>query len=171
MLEWPYKKGDSAIAKEAGENGFGELSFKQADLAYEQLYSETLSAEKQNDLLFHWLFTYNDEYGGRENPREEKRRPFLERVGEIINPEKNHSLPQPPKEILQKHNLIVNTMIERHQNNELFVAELYREQEDYDKSIELAEKIIQKRDGQSQIAQQILDHAMRKDRHIFLIMF
>lgn len=101
-----------ATEEESFSFDFGNLSFEQTDKAFEELYDEKLEEEYKMQLLFLWLYRYNDKYGGRE--------------GENCSD-------RCPKPIAERHKAIVNTLLDHQADNVLLCAELHREMGEFDK--------------------------------------
>ena len=95
-----------------------------------------------------WLFKYNDEYGGRYTQEKEA-----------------------PEGILNKRKDVLQGLIQLHleSNNNLFVAELYRELGEFDKCIELASRAQEEGGFQAVVAEQIIQHAKDEDANVFEI--
>ena len=100
-----------AIRDEVDENGFGELSFQEADEAFRTLYSKRLRRKRRRLLLFTWLFKFNDEFGGRETFKD------------------------PSPEILAQREIVVKHIIRMCPFNRLLIAELHREMGHFKKCI------------------------------------
>ena len=134
--------------EEADKNGYGHLSFEQTNEAYDSLLTEELSDERKALLGILWLFKYNDEYGGRYTQEKEA-----------------------PEGILNKRKDVLQGLIQLHleSNNNLFVAELYRELGEFDKCIELASRAQEEGGFQAVVAEQIIQHAKDEDANVFEI--
>ena len=139
-----------AASDESHRNWFGELSFEQADAAYDMLFPEDLSDEKRDELLFLWLFAFNDQYGGRSDKSAEN----------VCTPE-----------LVAKHSAILHHIIERNERNDLFKAELYRELGDFVKCIELASGLLEEDSISEIVARQIINQAEIANTKVFPIVF
>ena len=132
--------------KESFSFDFGNLSFEQADEAFDELYSEKTEKGYQSELLFMWLFKYNDKYGGRDG---------------------GNSTDRCPEPIVKRHAAIVNTLLERQADNVLLCAELYREIGEFDKCIELATPLADGDDFSAEVARKFIEHAKKHDALVF----
>ena len=106
----------TAIREEAGENGYGEISFQEADEAFRTLYSKRLPRKKRRLLLFTWLFKFNDEFGGRETFKD------------------------PSPEILAQREIVAKHIIRMYPFNRLLIAELHREMGHFSKCIAILKR-------------------------------
>ena len=138
------------IREETYTNRFGELSFEQVDAAYDELSSESLTDERLNQLLFLWLFIFNDVYGGR---------------GRV------ESVPVLSPALVQKHAEVLQKLINLNEGNSLFVAEMYRELGNYQKCIELTTALIQANNDGAAVAKQFQQHAKMGDCKVFPLVF
>lgn len=139
-----------SIREETYQNHFGELTFELVDAAYDELSNGQLSDERTSELLFLWLFIYNDVYGGRNN---------------------NDSTPIPLPDLKQKHAEVLQKLIALNGENILFIAELYRELGQYDKCIELTKAMIEADEDGAAVAKQFLHHAEMSDSKVFQLVF
>lgn len=132
------------------KNRFGDLSFEQVDAAYDELTSGALSDERLNELLFLWLFIFNDVYNGRD---------------------KSESIPVVSPVLSQKHKAILDKLIALNEDNTLFVAEMYRELGNYAKCIELTKGVIDAKEDGAIVAKQFQKHAEMGDCKVFPLVF
>lgn len=138
------------VQEETLTNRFGELSFEQIDAAYDELSSDSLTDERLNQLLFLWLFIFNDVYGGRNR---------VESVP-ILSPA-----------LVKKHVEVLHKLINLNEGNALFVAEMYRELGNYQKCIELTTALIEANEDGAVVAKQFLQHAKMEDAKVFPLVF
>ena len=138
------------VQEETFANRFGELSFEQIDAAYDELSSDSLADERLNQLLFLWLFIFNDVYGGRS---------------------RKESVPALSSALAQKHVVVLHKLINLNEGNALFVAEMYRELGNYQKCIELTTALIEANEDGVAVAKQFLQHAMMEDDKVFPLVF
>ncbi len=125
---------------------FGNLSFEQANDAFDELYNEKLEEENKIQLLFLWLYKYNDKYGGREGK----------------------SCPEScPESIAERRSEIVDTLLDCQADNVLFCAELHREIGEFDKCIELATPLAVGEDFSAEVARRFIEHAKKEDSRVF----
>ena len=125
---------------------FGNLSFEQANDAFDELYNSKLEEENKMQLLFLWLYKYNDKYGGRE--------------GENC-PERC------PESIAERRAAIVDTLLDSQADNVLLCAELHREIGEFDKCIELATPLADGKDFSAEVARKFIEHAKMEDSKVF----
>ena len=125
---------------------FGNLSFEQTNDAFDELYNEKLEEGYKMQLLFLWLYKYNDKYGGRE--------------GENC-PERC------PESMTERRAAIVDTLLDCQANNVLLCAELYREIGEFDKCIELATPLADGEDFSAEVARKFIEHAKKHDTLVF----
>ena len=118
---------------------FGNLSFEQANDAFDELYNNKLEEGNKMQLLFLWLYKYNDKYG-----REGENCP--ERCTESI---------------AERRATIVDTLLDNQADNVLLCAELHREIGEFDKCIELATPLAGGEDFMAEVARKI--HRACKD--------
>lgn len=145
----PSEKQWKVICDEADENGFGELTFDEADEAFGQLYSDDLPEKVKYRLLFFWLFAYNGGYGARAEF------PILWEC---------------PPETLARREFVIRTLMGMSERNKLLVAELHRELGEFDGCMELASTVLEKaKEGEAEAARQILEAARRGETDVFPI--
>ena len=125
---------------------FGNLSFEQTNDAFDELYNEKLEEGYKMQLLFMWLYKYNDKYGGREG----------ESCTESC-----------PESIAARRASIVDDLLDRQANNVLLCAELHREIGEFDKCIELATPLADGEDFSAEVARQFIEHAKKHDTRVF----
>lgn len=125
---------------------FGELSFEQINEAYDELYSETLGDKYKNEVLFLWLFKYNDRFGGRQQ---------------------NENLETCPASLADRRSVIIGHIFDLYTENTLLVAELHRELGNFDKCIELASPLTAGESFSAKVAKRIIDHAKEQDTLVF----
>lgn len=138
------------VREETLTNHFGELSFEQIDAAYDELSSDSLTDERLNQLLFLWLFIFNDVYGGRSRVE---------------------SVPVLSPALVQKHKEVLHKLINLNEGNSLFVAEMYRELGNYQKCIELTTALIEANEDGAVVAKQFLQRAKMEDAKVFPLVF
>ena len=136
--------------KDANANGFGALSFEEMDAAFGELYS-LADTNRQQTLLFMWLFAFNDTYGGRQDG----------------------PAPECPQSVLERRKSVVEELCRRFEGSSLLLSELHREMGDFEESIRIA--------GQPSpegppalvkiVSEQIIAHAKAKDTAVFELMF
>ena len=159
---WPGDAGNATICekkdrrrqwerwKEANANGFGDLSFEEMDAAFSLLYPE-FESKRQQTLLFMWLFSYNDTYGGRqEGPA-----------------------PECPQGILERHRFVADELLRRFEGASLLLAELHREMGEFEECIRIAgESSLEAAPGLAKIvSQQIIEHAKAGETDVFPLVF
>ena len=135
------------IWDEARENEYGELSFEEANDAYDEMYNDTLPNDRRMCILFTWLFAYNDKYAKKESQQQEK----------------------PDATIKERHEKIIRMIIDEQDDNILFIAELHRELGEFDKSIEMLNPLPPGSDFQIESAKKILEHARNHDSSVFIL--
>jgi len=134
------------IQKEAYTNGFGDLSFKEMDKAFQALYPQAEVKERRADLLFLWLFSYNDMFGGRQEG----------------------SAPACSPEICDRHRYVLEELCRMYESDRIFVAELHRELGDFDGCIRIAKKPMDGDPYHNQIIRsQIIDMAEMGKTDVF----
>ena len=160
--DWPGDAGNVTISekkdrkrdwerwKDANANGFGEMSFKEMDAAFGELYAPA-DVKRQQTLLFMWLFSFNDTYGGRQNG----------------------PAPECPLGVLERRKFVVDELCRRFEGASLLLAELYREMGNFEESIRIA--------GQPSpevapglfkiISEQIIAHAKAGETDVFKLDF
>lgn len=139
---------EEAIWKEAKKNGFGELTFKQVDAAYSALYRPELPAERKNELLFMWLFAYNDEFVGRSM---------------FYIPE------ECPTSIQARHEDVLERLMELNPENTLLVGELCRELGRFDECERRLAPLAEGEGDEAAVARQILEQARAGNDKVFEI--
>ena len=136
---------DEFIDEDAAKNGFGELTFEQANAAYEALYSDELTSDKKSELLLFWLFKFNDEFGRGDKDESDC-----------------------PAEILARRAVVVQELIDRNiSDNPVFAAELFRETGLFEKCVEILSALNNVDDSLARIAQQILSQAKNRNTRVF----
>ncbi len=160
--EWPGDAGSATISevkdrrrqwerwKDANANGFGVLSFDEMDAAFSELFS-LADTNRQQTLLFMWLFAFNDTYGGRQDgPASEC-----------------------PPSILERRKLVVDELCRRFEGSNLLVSELHREIGDFEECIRIAGKPSPEvAPGLAKIiSEQIIAHAKAEDTNVFGLVF
>ncbi len=142
-----YNDGNPVETKEERFSfDFGELSFEQINEAYDELYNCTQEDDIRMQILFLWLFKYNDEYGGRGS---------------------NNCTQECPTSIAERRTSIIEELINRQTDNLLFVAELYRELGDFEKCIKLATPLSSGDDFSAEVAMKFIEHANKHDTLVF----
>ena len=142
-----YNDGNPVESKEERFSfDFGELSFEQINEAYDELYNGTPEDDKRMQILFLWLFKYNDKYGGRDH---------------------SDCSQECPASIVERRNAIIGELMAFQKDNELFVAELYRELGDFERCIELATPLSDGDDFGSEVARKIIEYAKKKKTQVF----
>lgn len=157
--EWPMKKGaageqhdnwDDFFSGAQGDewgHGFGDLSFEETDEAFTALFASA-DEEKKSVLLFLWLFSYNDRYGGRNGVP----------VG-------------CPEEIKNRHREVADALCTLYPENTLLVAELLRETGRFRQCIDTAKPLLWSIDPDKvylgTVAGQIISHAEAGDTSVF----
>lgn len=125
---------------------FGELSFEQIDEAYDELFNCTSDEDNKLQILFLWLFKYNDKYGGRDP---------------------NYRSQVCPNSIVERRTGIIGELMTRQADNVLFVAEMYRELGNFERCIELATPLSGGDDFGAEVAGMFIEHATVEDTYVF----
>ena len=160
--DWPGDAGNVTISekkdrkrdwerwKEANANGFGELSFEEMDAAFSELYASA-DVKRQQTLLFMWLFSFNDTYGGRQKG----------------------PAPECPKSFLERRKFVVDELCRRFEGASLLLSELHREMGDFEESIRIAgEPSPEVAPGLAKIiSEQIIAHAKARETNVFKVDF
>lgn len=137
---------------EAWKNGFGDLSFEETDEAFSALYQQA-EEERQTTLLFLWLFSYNDRFGGRKQGHPE----------------------DCPDETQQRFNFVAEELCERFKDNRILAAELHREMGDFEGCVDIAGEFLWVVNPDNphlgDVARQIIEHAKAGDREVFVLSF
>ena len=141
-----YNDGNPVDTRESFSFDFGNLSFEQTNDAFDELYNEKLEEGYKMQLLFVWLYKYNDKYGGREGGND------------------SDGCPEP---IAERRTAIVNTLLDCQADNVLICAELYREIGEVDKCIELAAPLADGDDFRAEVARKFIEHAKEQDARVF----
>ena len=145
-----YRSKWKPIEEDVHRNHFGELTFEQTDAAFDELYTDNLSDERKNQLLFLWLFKYNDVFGGRQE---------------------DGNATVCPASISAKRMSIMRKLIDCNGGNDLFVAELYRELGQFDKCIEIVAPIAAGDDNGAIVAKQFMKQAEIGNSRVFPLVF
>ena len=160
--EWPGDAGSATISevkdrrrnwerwKDANANGFGVLSFEEMDAAFSELFS-LADTNRQQTLLFMWLFAFNDTYGGRQDG----------------------PAPECPQSVLERRKFVVNELCRRCKGASLLLAELHREMGEFDECIRIAGEPVQEMDASLAriVSCQIIAHAEAKETAVFKLVF
>ena len=139
---------EKSIFEESYQNGFGDLSFDEMNEAFESLYSDKLPEKRKEILIVKWLYAFNDRYNGRNGEQE---------------------LPDIPMEIQTTRNWIVAEILKRIKNDQLMTAEMLRENGQFDDCISIITRVIESGKENLQFARDILEHAQKQDRRVFLL--
>ena len=160
--DWPGDAGNVTISEkkdrkrywkrweEANANGFGNLSFEEMDAAFGELYTSA-DVKRQQTLLFMWLFSFNDTYGGRQK----------------------EPAPECPPSVLERRKFVVDELCRRFEGASLLVSELHREMGDFEESIRIAgEPSPDVAPGLAKIiSEQIIAHAKAGETDVFELDF
>ena len=142
-----YNNGNPVETKEERFSfDFGELSFEQINEAYDELYNCTPGDDNRMQILFIWLFKYNDKYGGRDS---------------------NNCSQESPTSIAERRAGIIEELMSLQADNLLLVAELYRELGNFEKCIELAIPLLGGDDFSAEVARKFIEHAQMHDTRVF----
>lgn len=161
-VEWPGDAGNATISEvkdpkrkwdrwnEASANGFGELSFPEMDAAFGELFSSA-DVKRQRTLLFMWLYSFNDTFGGRQDgPAQEC-----------------------PQGVMERRRFVVDEICQRFEGKSLLVAELHREMGEFDECIRIACEDANEADNNwiRMIRSQIVAHAEARETAVFPLPF
>lgn len=142
-----YNDGNPVETKEERFSfDFGELSFEQINEAYNELYGCTQEEDKRMQILFLWLFKYNDKYGGRDH-------------GDCPL--------ECPDSIIERRTDIIRELISSQKDNELFVAEMNRELGNFERCIELATPLSVGDEFGAEVARKIIEYAKMEMTQVF----
>ena len=125
---------------------FGELTFEQINEAYDELYCETLEDKYKIEVLFLWLFKYNDRFGGRQQ---------------------NENSENCSASIADRRAVVIGHILDLQAENSLLAAELHRELGNFDRCIELASPLAVGEDFSAEVAKKFIDHAKEQDTLVF----
>lgn len=145
-----YRAKWKPIEEDVHRNHFGELTFEQTDQAFDELFMDDLSDERKNQLLFLWLFKYNDVFGGRQE---------------------GGNATVCTASISAKRMSVLRMLIDCNDGNDLFVAELYRELGQFDKCIEIVAPIAAGDDNGAIVAKQFMKQAEIGNSRVFPLAF
>jgi len=145
-----YRAKWKPIEEDVHRNHFGELTFEQTDQAFDELFMDDLSDERKNQLLFLWLFKYNDVFGGRQE---------------------GGNATVCTASISAKRMSVLRMLIDCNDGNDLFVAELYRELGQFDKCIEIVAPIAAGDDNGAIVAKQFMKQAEIGNSRVFPLVF
>jgi hypothetical protein len=144
----PAKKEEHSLWQVADRNGFGVLSFEETDEAFDTLFEDTLPEVKKHELLFLWLFCFNDTFNGRGKDGR-----------------------APTAELLAKQKTVLRLLISMFPDNGLFVCELHRELGEFEECLKVARGLSGQDDFAASVLRQIVAHAEAHDRRVFAISF
>lgn len=160
--EWSGDAGNATISEKkdrkrywerwekANANGFGDLTFGETDAAFDGLYASADKARQQM-LLFMWLYSFNDTFGGRQ-------------MGTV---------PNCPPAVLEQRKFVVEELCQRIEGSNLLLAELHREMGDFEACIRIAKEPSPDVDSSlgKIISEQIIAHAKAGDTNVFELDF
>lgn len=131
--------------REAGENGYGDLTEKESGEAYKALWAEDLSRHKRDQILTTRLYAFNDEYLREED-----------------------SL---PKEMESVQAEFAARLMDLYKGSPLFVAELLRETGRFDEAALLLRDFIGigEAEDEKKVARMMLERAENRDRTVFIV--
>lgn len=144
----PSNKEECSLWQEADRNWFGELSFEDTEEAFDALYGDTLPEVKKCELLFLWLFSFNDTFNGR-----------------------GKDTCTPTGELLAKRKTVLGILISMFPHNGLFVCELHRELGEFEECLKVARELSGLEDIAATVLRQIVAHAEAHDRRVFAIAY